>query len=296
MTKQGVANRNSAAVDTVIFLHIHKAAGTTLHRIVERQYDPAQVWSFDESHNFDDFQRLSEIQRAGIRMLKGHMIFGMHEWMPGESTYFTLLREPIERAISFYYWIRRNPHHHHYDLITSEDLSLEEYLETGQANMMDNGQTRMLAGVLQYEFPFGECTEELLEAAKFNLTESFSVVGLVERFDETLLLLKRAFGWNDVYYAQQNVTRNRPGRGDLPQATLELLAEQNGLDLQLYGYAKELFGERVRQQGPLFPLEVKWFQWRHLGTDRLTQARQELRRHSVRMWLRGWIWRLRAGQ
>jgi len=250
---------NSIRADTIIFLHIHKTAGTTLHRIIERQYRPEQIWTLDEEHGFDDLVSLTEAQRAQVRMLRGHMIFSLHELMPGITTYFTLLREPVERVISFYYFIRRNPHHYHYDPITSEDLSLKEFLELRQNNMMDNGQTRMLAGAKQYEHPVGECTRELLEAAKQNLRERFSVVGLMERFDETLLLLRQAYGWRNVFYVQQNVTSGRPLREDLPRDALDVVAEYNQLDIELYEYSAALFEEQVQQQGPRFARQVQVF-------------------------------------
>ena len=115
---------------TVIFLHIHKAAGTTLHRIIERQYPPDQIWSFDERHDFEAFRALSEAQKEEIRMLRGHMIFGLHEFMPRPCIYVTLLRDPVERVLSFYNYIRRNPHHYHSEMIVSQGLTLQQFLET----------------------------------------------------------------------------------------------------------------------------------------------------------------------
>lgn len=250
---------NSERADTIIFLHIHKTAGTTLHRIIERQYRPEQIWTLDEQHVLDDLLALSDAQRAEIQMLSGHMIFGLHAYMPGTSTYFTLLREPIERAISFYYFIRRNPHHYHFDPIRSGGLSLEGFLEARHNNMMDNGQTRMLAGALQYDQPVGECTRELLELAKRNLRDSFSVVGLVEYFDESLLLLRQAYGWRNLFYVKQNVTDSRPLKEELSPDALDLAAEYNQLDLELYRYATSLFEQQVRQQGPRFARRVQLF-------------------------------------
>jgi hypothetical protein len=245
---------------TVIFLHIHKAAGTTLHRIIERQYPPDQIWSFDERHDFEAFRALSEAQKEEIRMLRGHMIFGLHELMPRPCIYFTLLRDPVERVISFYDYIRRNPHHYHSEMIVSQSLTLQQFLETRTSTMMNNGQTRMLAGARQYDFPVGECTEELLEAAKSNLKDWFAVVGLVERFDESLLLLQRVLGWGRLFYVRQNVAERRPRQEDLPTETLELVKRHNALDLELYQYASTFFREQIRQQGKWFEGQVRLFQ------------------------------------
>ena len=88
---------------------------------------------------------------------------------------------------------------------------------------------------------------------------------LVERFDETLLLLKQAYGWRNVHYVRQNVTGGRPLQADLPPTTLDLIAEYNQLDLELYKYVATRFEQQVRQQGPKFPKQVRSFQ----ATNRL---------------------------
>lgn len=43
---------------------------------------------------------------------------------------------------------------------------------------------------------YGQCSPEMLESAKKNL-QDFAAVGLTERYNETLILLKRAFNWHN---------------------------------------------------------------------------------------------------
>jgi hypothetical protein len=287
-----MTNESAKAEQAVIFLHVPKTAGTTLHRIIERQYRPEQVYSFGPlaHESINEFQNMSEARRAEIRMLKGHMGFGLHEYLPGPSTYFTVLREPIERVISYYYFVRRTPQHYLYDFISSDDKSLKGFIESRINIMLDNAQTRMISGVW-YELGFGECTEAVLEAAKRNLRENFTVVGLTEKFDETLLLLKRAFGWQSLFYARQNVTANRPVKDALSPATLEAVVKFNRLDIELYQYGTTLFQEQVRQQGPSFAREVERFQRANRWLSPLISAYWEIRKRSVRVFVRKWIQR-----
>lgn len=267
---------------TVIFLHVHKAAGTTLNRIIDRQYQPRDIYSIDrDGHDFDHFINLDEVCRAQIRMLRGHMNFGLHELLPGPSTYFVLLREPVERVISYYYFIRCTPKHHHYELIRRENLSLKAFLENEVDHLMSNAQTKMLAGGP------GD-----LESAKRNLAEYFTVVGLMERFDETLLLLQMAFGWQNIFYVQQNVATKRVKRRDLSLATLDTLVKANQLDIELYRYATMLFEAQVRQQGPSFAKEVKAFQSANQILGPLVNITEEFRKWSIRSFVQKWIRRM----
>ena len=248
---------SSKTKQTAIFFHIVKTAGTTLHQIIDRHYQPDETyWIGTKGHPLEHFTSLSEADRAKIRLLRGHMVFGLHTFLPGPSIYFTLLRDPVERTLSYYYFIRRTPEHYCHDLITSNDMSLEEFLENKADDLIINGQTRVLAGKKWHK----ECTEGAVEAAKRNLREHFTIVGLVERFDETLHLLKRALNWQNLYYIRQNVGTNRPGMDGLPPATLDAVIKANQFDIELYQYATELFEEKIRQQGPLFALQVKLFQ------------------------------------
>jgi hypothetical protein len=273
---------------TIIFLHIPKTAGSTLIRVMEQQYRPEGVYSIVEPQDFQDLVGLSETKRAEFRLLKGHMDFGCHELLPGPSTYFTLLRHPIERVISHYYFMLQEPQYQYYDIITASHMNLRKFIESEFDVMMDNVQTRMLSGKGS-QLTFGTCTEEVLETAKKNLREHFTLVGLTEKFDETLLLLKRAFGWKNLFYTRRNVTTNRPKQNELPAATLDTIINSNQLDMELYRYATMLFQEQVHRQGPSFPVEVKLFQSANKLLNTFMKIYGEIRKRSIRAFARKWI-------
>jgi hypothetical protein len=74
-------------------------------------------------------------------------------------------------------------------------------------------------------------------------------VGITERFDESLVLLQRAFGWRRVNYVSANVA---PGKRPEPSArALELIAEHNRLDDELYRWVGERFDAAIAGD-PLF--------------------------------------------
>lgn len=194
--------------------------------------------------------------------------------------------------ISYYYFIRRTTDHYLNDFVLSEATTLEEFVESRAHINIDNAQTRMLSGKW-FEPGFGECTEDILEMARENLQAHFAVVGLTERYDETLLLLKKAFGWRNVFYARQNVTARRPRQAELPPTTLDLIAQHNQLDRELYRYAVTLFEESVRQQGPSFAREVERYQAANRLASPFIHAYYELRKRSARVWLRNQLERIR---
>ncbi|MCB8978082.1 MAG: sulfotransferase family 2 domain-containing protein [Ardenticatenaceae bacterium] len=199
--KKSAAEGEKGSSKTVIFLHIPKTAGVTIRHLIRKQYRASEMYH----HNLllpkemdEALGNLSSEQKSQIRILWGHLIFGVHTYLPEPTTYFTFLRNPIERTISHYYYVLSRPQEFEIaTYIMENQIGFHEALERELIRDIQNVQTRMIAG-LPYDYPPNTYTEAHLETAKQNLAEHFAVVGLVERFDESLLLLKKAFGWGNV--------------------------------------------------------------------------------------------------
>jgi len=243
----------------IAFVHIPKTAGTTLNSIL------AQEYALNERHeimmrgmswvlprpeiirrpliSFSKVRRLRASVRArhDLRLVHGHFDLSMMKHLPADTRYFTLLRHPIERAISHYYHYRRRPTERLHPLAVQATLA--EWVNSCGLVEMDNGQTRRLAG--QMNVSCGRVTLQALERAKSNLAK-FAAVGLTERFDESLTLLARVFGWGTHPYVAQNVGANRPRRSALDPETIEALERCNRFDLELYQYASALFEHALR--------------------------------------------------
>ena len=229
--------------ETIIFLHIGKTAGSTMRQILKRQFPCSQTMTVrarrrPREETLADFALLPEAERLRPRLIMGHTVFGLHEHVPRPCRYVTMVRDPVRLAVSQHRYVLRTPGHRHHEL--AQGMSLEEYIESGLALEMDNSQTRAIAGDIGT--PYGGCTPEMLEIAKRNLAGHFAWVGVTERFDESVVLLGRTFGWRDVRYVSANVARS----GAPPtEAELDLVRRANQLDLELYEHACRLLDERI---------------------------------------------------
>ncbi len=205
----------------------------------------------------------------------------IHEYVDGPYAYFTFLREPIERTISHYYFLRRESGHPLASKLQENGLTLDQLIELELDKTLFNAHTRLFSGVWYDPLP-GKCTAEHLEMAKDNLRRNFKVVGLTERFDESLMLLKRAFSWKDVRYTSQNVSGGRPKREELPGTTLAVVESANKLDIELYAFGQKLFEEQMRGLEKQIGREVMMLRFANY-VDRLTFP---IRRRSIRTFVK----------
>ncbi len=227
----------------LIFLHIPKTAGTTLNRIIEWQYNPLTIFTMDPYRiraTPERLRKLSEPRRRRLRVVRGHLYYGVHEYLPQGATYITMLREPVARFFSAYYFLQRRPLHPMHRKVTTERIGVEDFIRLTPHRQ--NLQCSLLAGVKNN----GTCDERILEQAKENLVKSFSVVGICERFEESLMLIAKTFDWNVPFYENRKVSKTRPPAVD--PAAIEMIREHNRLDLELYDFGKNLFAENLRHK------------------------------------------------
>lgn len=228
----------------VVFLHIGKTAGSTLATILGRYYTREETFQIYPKRYHDTLDALTSLpaaRRAEIRLLKGHLPFGVHEHLPTPATYVTMLREPVDRVVSLYYFARRVPKHYLHQPIVRGNLDIERYVSSGLSWEMDNGQLRVLTGHL-HDIAIGGCTRVLLDEAKRNIIQHFSVVGLSGRFDESVLLTKHRLGWKGFpVYRRKNVTVGRPTTDRLSKSELAAIRKHNELDEELYQWVSARF-------------------------------------------------------
>lgn len=277
----------------LIFLHIPKTAGMSLRHIIARQYigQPIYVFGSDNRRELQAFMAMSQAERDAYPCIMGHIRYGVHHLWSDPATYITMLRDPVERTISNYYYIQRHAHHArnaHY-----QNVSLLEY---AQKETRGERLTRWLVGfrpdgVGEMYGDDHPLPPDALEIAKDHLRTHFSVIGLVEEFDKTLLLAQKALGWRNIYYARRNVNEGRPRREQVSPEVMEHLRQNSEPDASLYQYAKTLFAERCQAYGDTLDADVAAFQRRNAVFGQVYSATASLRDSGLYRRVRRWLGR-----
>ena len=244
--------------EILIFLHLMKTGGTTLFRLIDQHYSEKQTFHYipkKEGHQIVNLEEKLASKKSSIKFIHGHTKFGFHKHLHQPAQYITMLREPISRVVSLYYFTHHNPNR---DIPPHKHCpTLSSYLDT-HLKAFNNNQTRAIAGPQAVKVPFGEEPPEMLELAKQNL-EQFLMVGITERFDESVIVLKYTLGLQHILYSRINENSQRPTLDKIAIADIERIQEYNTLDLQLYDYANKLLDQKIGQLGNTFPNEYKDF-------------------------------------
>jgi hypothetical protein len=239
--------------EVILFNHIPKTAGTTMHRVLQRAVGEERIrYSTVLGEHRERLEEIAaELALPGneVRAVVAHTGVGVEELLPPGHTYsrFTVLRDPVARTISNYF--------HMYDHGTDgEPPSFERFLAEQPLHSF-NVQTAFLGGATaRAHLGEAELTPAAVDrgtlAAAQEALAAHQVVGLTERFDETLLLLRREYGWRSTQtlYLSANVGRARKV-ARLSAAELELAAAANELDRELFEFAGEIAAERLARAG-----------------------------------------------
>ena len=293
---------DEASERALVFLHVPKTAGSTLKWIMQRQY-PAErtvVIEGEAMHQqYLAFQAQPAQARRRLRCVIGHVPYGIDRWLPQGACYVTMLRHPVAWTLSFRSYLRRMPFfEQHPDFAAfrgASRLGLEGFVDfLARANMLDM-QTRALSGEMDAERflpPYRPLGVDALERAKHSLRAGFASVGVVERFDESLLLMRRKLGWRRIHYRRLNESADGGGRARPAQALVERIVQAHRRDVELYDEACRLLSQQVAAQGEAFQRELRRFRRSNAIYDRLLplyeasglqRARRALRRGLQRL-------------
>ncbi|GEM_PF-1215593 len=233
----------------VYFVHVERAGGTTLHRILQNMFPrylalrPWWCWA-NEPENAVQREELSALCRwlpglAGVGghttrswnvgpRLDSHLNRHSNEHLGGrEVLRFTFLRDPIARYMSHFNYQR---------VRMGIPWTIDEFVAEKR---FANYHTKRYSGGFD------------LDEAKRALDEDFDFVGLTDRFDESLLLWRHALGRPDlsVQYERENALKEADLiRFDDLSAKQRLAVEDaNALDLELIEYGREtIFAQQHR--------------------------------------------------
>jgi hypothetical protein len=239
----------------IVFLHIPKTAGSSLKSQISIQYTNAERFFINGAHPSESLDELSKDSEAlSLKAIYGHIDFGSIDFLNAEKTYVTILRHPLDRIVSHYYFVKAHKNHYFHDELNYKNLSLKDYLLSGYTKELNDGQTRMLIGAggyhkdefSKYDIAYGKTEEWMLNEAKQNIEHHFSFVGIQEHFKESMILMKGKLNWRHNVKVKSINKSKRIKISDIDTETIDIIKHYNQLDIQLYEWSLNRFHEELK--------------------------------------------------
>ncbi len=233
----------------ILFLHVPKTGGTTMADILSAVYGkeylratPAKLYDLLNT----------KIHIKDYKAVLGHYSIKdpFYAILDQPINHFMMVREPVDRVISQYYYLRDQEKHPLHDLAMK--YTLEEVVTTDLIYElgMANKQTSLITTA-----SYTTKDSLIIAEAKRNLNNLFTLCAIFERYAEFIQICSKEFGWPEIEIPKSN-TSSRPALEEISPRIKKAIQEKNLLDSKLYGYALSKYEEFVRQyEHELLPIE-----------------------------------------
>jgi hypothetical protein len=243
---------------TLLFMHVPKTGGAALSGVLGNRFAASDCRELYYGPEPD----LSDVDR--YRYVAGHVDTSFIERFDRPPFVLTVLRDPIDRAISAYSFTRSFPPDYEAPLglrlspsagkraLFDEWWRLAQECELGELIRRAPEAARQIIGnrqarALSASAPGEERLDVALEAL-----DRCDFVGLTDRLGESLTWLTRRLGWRDLHpLPRHNVTGPSLRREDVDAATIEALAGLTEVDGELYRRGVERFERQLAEWSAL---------------------------------------------
>jgi len=242
---------SETAPQPFFFVHVMKTGGATLRQHIYANFQPGDVYpvpkrdDMDRAWLVDYLLALSPERRAAIRGYTGHFPFVASELLGIDLVTLTIVRDPVERTISYLKHCKRyHEHHRELDLeeIYHDEFEFPCFIHNHQAKIFSMTAEDRLESYMDVI----DVDDQRLEIAKENL-EKVDVIGLQESYDEFLDLLRQRFGWRFDRGRNRRVGREQ---WEVAPDFRRRIVEDNAADMAFYEHAKRVHEQRRRPRIP----------------------------------------------
>jgi len=226
----------------VVLVHMPKAGGTTLTNVLHSIYGPRlmmatprygwrQAWT-------PEFRAEVRARRDYWHAFAGHTAFGIHALFGRPAIYFSSVRDPVERFLSYYSYVRSHHWHHHH--ARAENRGPGEFYRL-QRDLQDPELYTFQCQLI--------CGRRDFATAREFVERRYSAVAPVSLLGPSIDLIRSQMGWPEINVPFLNRAIDRAHASDMTEADRRALAEGNQSDADLVRFCEDMTA-RCLAKGP----------------------------------------------
>lgn len=228
----------------ILFDHLPKCGGSSLNAYLAAHYPKRKVFSINginPTESLKEFKSLSRHKRHSFDIVKGHLAHELFDFTHPNILKITVLREPVDRIISHYYYAKCKGNHYLHTKILESGMTLEEYASSDLSGELRNWYTTHFSG---YSISDAESSpKESIARATEVILKRYNILGFLDDFTSfTKKLQNQAHLWSEYQDMRVNVTKKRPPLEVIPLTTIDRIEKINFLDIALYRNIRDMAG------------------------------------------------------
>lgn len=237
---------NAVPSSRIVHLHIAKTAGTA----VRWAFKQASGGKLRISPHFHE-SKYAALDPGDFDVFSGHFGFKTATRLDGQI--ITVVRDPVDRFVSFYYFLRqqfKEEREKSLRAILADKFPLSEFVKIRDEPQLlepfHNAMTWQIASGVSLARRrelriLGKTDDDIVQLALANLA-TFSLVGIQEKLDLFAHALAKKFSVT-LKLKKVNVTPTRVAAEAIGTATISAIREWNYMDIQLYEHANKMVSQ-----------------------------------------------------
>ena len=230
-----------------------KTGGTTLHHLLAEQFSKSDLMP----ERFNNIRKHPAGALAKHQFFSGHFDYSSVRLIPGEKNVITILRDPVQRLISLYYFVKS--HNKEYvekrnltlAIIANQCNSIEEFF-THEVVRTHRGINNTMVRLLSTGENSDLSTSHLDQA--FDVLSSFTSFGIMEKYDNSVELIFDSLGFTKPKEIKKrqvldNIVQTNPllkkiEKEPVTDNLISIIEDLVKLDIELYQKGLALFDHR----------------------------------------------------
>lgn len=270
--RAAVANGNDVLAPSrnrtthIAFLKVHKAGSTTMQNLLFRfgvRHDLKILLPKSGNYLYRAAEQVPLKPHEHYDIFACHTIYSktlFNNLLPGDSVTLGIVREPVRRMISSAYYYRDV-----YGFKYLKKIPKVNYIHNlvNFPEIYDKGLFSYTRNAMGWDFGFPNnikaTDKDRIRHYLDELNSQFSLVMVMERFDESLVLMKRILNWSllDILYIKTNTHEHRSVLLNNTEQTS--FRKSSFLDFEIYEYFSHILDLKLQEEDDSFKAELVFY-------------------------------------